>query len=237
MRVVQSCRGPFWVHDLDQLGQQLEAQTWWDQHLQPTIDAVAAAHPNGIAIDLGANVGWFTTYFAEKFAGVLAVEAHPATYELLSLNMDQRPETRAVTVAFCCAAFDVPTRMRWARGDEIGWPYDPSNLGTTPNASSVGLIADLDGDVDARPVDSLLSRTTDVALIKVDVQGADLRALKGLRHTIARDRPTILFEYEQGASLWHGDTWLDYEAFFAARDYVVSHIHASDWLAVPKEQA
>jgi FkbM family methyltransferase len=232
MRLVESCRGPFWVWDQDHQGQQLEAKTWWDQHLQPAIDRVAFAHGDGWAIDLGASVGWFTTYFAEKFQRVIAVEAHPGTFVLLERNVFELRGLRNAEL-HNLAAFDRSAPMAWVSDAQIGWPI-PMDLNLTPNASSVALEVRGGGSIPAVAMDSLFWTGDPVVLIKVDVQGCDLRALYGLSDTIARCRPTILFEFEEAASSWHGDTWEDYLAFFAARDYEVSHIHALDYLAVPR---
>lgn len=82
------------------------------------------------------------------------------------------------------------------------------------------------------PVDVLLARCTPrprVTCLKVDCQGADLRALKGLHETIVRDRPIIIFEYEMGASLWHRDTWQDYEVFFIEHHYQITRIREDLW--------
>jgi len=88
------------------------------------------------------------------------------------------------------------------------------------------------------PVDTLLTKITPhyrVTCIKVDCQGADLKALQGLQHTIDRDRPLIIFEYEMGASLWHSDTWQDYEEFFALHQYQITRIQRDlfDYVARP----
>ena len=42
-----------------------------DQQIQPAIDS---ADVTGAALDLGANIGWFTVYMARRFAKVLAWE-------------------------------------------------------------------------------------------------------------------------------------------------------------------
>src|SRR5213075_2465556 len=50
-----------------------------------------------------------------------------------------------------------------------------------------------DGAVHARPLDDVLADVTP-DLIKLDVEGADLHALRGMRETLARAKPTLFIE-------------------------------------------
>src|SRR5205823_185686 len=50
-----------------------------------------------------------------------------------------------------------------------------------------------DGTVDGRPLDAVLGGITP-DLVKLDVEGADLRALRGMAGTLARCRPKLLIE-------------------------------------------
>jgi len=216
MRQVNTVQGSFWVFDQDQLGQVIASGAFWDQPLCPIMDEVAAAKPNSWALDLGAGIGWFTRYLAQRFASVCAVEAHPQTSQLLMLNTREAPNVQWVL----CAAYDRETELTLAPGSTVGWPV-PTDLNETPNAFSVlGF-----------PIDRCLLPDCPVSLIKADVQGCELRALQGLTYTITRCRPVILFEYEMGPSLWQGDTWQDYLEFFGMQQYDL------EFLGLPKELA
>jgi hypothetical protein len=95
------------------------------------------------------------------------------------------------------------------------------------------------GDVRAVALDDMALEN--VALIKVDTQGADLRVLQGARETIRRFRPTVLFEWERDLGQQHGTRLEDYHAFFAALDYRVDVLHETsperqaDLVAYPRE--
>jgi FkbM family methyltransferase len=237
MKQVETLEGSFWVWDQDHQGQVIEAQGWWDGHLKPFIDEVASKER--WAIDVGASIGWFTRYFAKKFRGVVAVEAHPGTYKILEMNTEGRGVVLLQGAAYDGRVLDlVQAPDSW-----LGWTSgDPEHC---PNTSSLAFVrsADLTGNgtskVRTRTVhlDSAIDSILPVGLIKLDTQGCDLRALFGLSQTIALHRPRIIFEFERAAASWHGDTWEDYAGFFAERDYSIRHVREDvvDWVADPKE--
>lgn len=230
-RLVQTCQGPFHVWSQDQVGHVIgDGTTFWDWQLRPAIDAAAARQPEGWAIDLGAAFGWFTVYLAERFAHVLAVEASPETFQILQQNL--RDHALSNVQAINWVAYDVRQDFTLVSDAMIGWPIHP--LDEEPNASSIAFWP-TDRGIHGGPLDPFVLPWP-VALIKVDVQGCDLRAMKGLTQTIDRCRPTILFEYESGPSLWHGDTWDDYCDFLRSHRYRWTELPASNYWAEPEER-
>jgi FkbM family methyltransferase len=55
-------------------------------------------------------------------------------------------------------------------------------------------------------LDDLLPPDRPVALLKIDVEGAELQALRGALGTIRRWRPTVIFEYEPLTAAAYGTT-------------------------------
>lgn len=236
-RLVTTPWGAFRGFDQDLVSHILTTGVFWDQQIQPFLDE---GDPQGWALDLGANIGWFTVYLARRYMHVLAVEAHPTTFRLLEENVRANGLEEKVTCLHV-AAYDKATQLKLAPGAWHGWPIaDDLDLDQVPNAASLAFIPATAVEawvqwgsalsVPALPLDEIMALGQHrVTLIKVDCQGCDLRALVGLQQTIAQDRPLIVFEFEQGASAWHGDTWADYEQFFAARDYSVTRIREDLW--------
>jgi len=221
--------GVFSTYDHDTVQQAIMKGEFWDQQIQPFL---AEADPSGWMLDLGANIGWFTVYGAKRFTGVIAFEAHPETFGYLRRNLvDNQVDTKVW--AFNLAAYDRTTRLTLAPDEFVGWPVpNPLTLEGCPHPASIAFVPTLHGDrfsVQAAPVDIFVPPWMTVTCIKVDVQGCDLRALVGLTQTIRRCRPLIIFEYEGGASQWHGDTWEKYLQFFASHNYQVTRIREDLW--------
>ena len=63
-----------------------------------------------------------------------------------------------------------------------------------------------------------------VDLIKVDIQGSDLNAMKGAVNTIARFRPVIIFEYESLFNEQFKVDWQDYQIFIDEIGYQITHV-------------
>jgi hypothetical protein len=58
--------------------------------------------------------------------------------------------------------------------------------------------------VEQKRLDSVISEDLDIDLIKVDVEGAELFALRGATRLLARCRPTLLFESTlSGLEVWN----------------------------------
>lgn len=223
----------------DIVGHALETGVVWDQQIQATLER---SDPAGWAIDLGANIGFWTIWLARRHPHVIAVEAHPSTYQLLLDNLHANGVMDRVE-PYQCAAYDRPTEMALAPPEWVGWPIpDELNLDTCTYGSSVAFLPAAQVQkpalVQARPIDDLIPADVHVSVIKCDVQGCDLRALMGLERTITRCRPIICYEVETGASVWHGDDLAAHEAWFKKLGYRVEVIQVGLWdfAAIPEER-
>lgn len=133
----------------------------------------------GSAADIGANIGNHAVYFSERFTRVVCFEANPIVFDVLAVNAKM--------------AGNIVVRYT-ALSDHVGegeLRFDPANLGSgslfDPGPSSVG-------KVPLTMLDSYADELSDLRLIKVDVQGAELSVLTGGRELIQRAMPLILFE-------------------------------------------
>jgi FkbM family methyltransferase len=91
-------------------------------------------------------------------------------------------------------------------------------------ACSLSLFEDLEGDVEAKTLDSFCLEKVD--LIKSDCEGNDANVLKGGAETIAKYRPKIIFE--------HGGNESDFVVFFKELSYDVVEVAGKNFLATPR---
>lgn len=136
----------------------------------------------GSVIDAGANIGNHSVFFSKYFAHVYAFEPNPRTFQLLAINAQ-------------LASNVTPFNLGLSDGNRA------AVLNTYKANIGASRITDQPGEGDGqRPIevatlDSMLDQfQRPVGLIKMDVEGHELRVLKGAKNLIERDRPLVLFE-------------------------------------------
>lgn len=155
---------------------------WYERHLMALLPHVLP--PDGVAIDVGANAGVVALAMARiaPDGRVVAFEAAPANADRLAANI-ARTHTRNVEVERV-AVFDRTTELRLTFSDD---------------ASGGASVADDAGGgvpVPAVSLDEWADRADPprVDLIKIDVEGSELRVLRGARRLLERHLPTLLLE-------------------------------------------
>lgn len=124
------------------------------------------------AIQAGGNMGAFPWKMAQKFSKVITAEPDPECFRCLDLNVMEHNVIK-LNVAFGEKPGKVS--MSYPQADNLGAQF------VVPG-----------GDIDAVTIDSLC--VMDCDLIYLDVEGAELSALKGAAATIAMSKPLIVVE-------------------------------------------
>lgn len=159
---------------------------------------ICAVLPEGAAfVDVGASFGIHSlgVSLARPDVRVFAFEANPSSFELLSRSIELNGLQERVT-PFNVALSD--------RAEEVSFVSNDENSGDSFIARSP---SGRDGRVSrirSFPLDELepfwsrlrMSGCV-VGCIKIDVQGAEILVLDGMRSLLARDRPAIVIECEQ----------------------------------------
>jgi FkbM family methyltransferase len=139
-------------------------------------------------LDVGAHHGAWTLALADMVgpAGlVVALEPFPETFEILSENV--RSNDLQNIVCLDVAALEEPLACRMETGGT-------GHSGLTRITTTGG------GHISARTLDDV-RREIDrrVSFVKLDIEGAELRALLGARRILAEDRPTFVCEISDTA--------------------------------------
>lgn len=156
------------------------------------LKARQAGFAKGVALDVGANIGNHSVFMARYFARVFSVEPNPTALALLRCNLALAGAHNAQVLPVGLA--DAPGTLEF-RQNESG------NLGGSGFAFT-GLQA-------GRAISCSVVRGDDVLtpellggpllLVKIDIEGAELAALKGLSGTLVREQPLVLFESNRAA--------------------------------------
>lgn len=144
-------------------------------------------------LDVGANIGIFTL-LAAKGAGpsarILAFEPVPSTFAQLKKNVELNHSANVECLP--AAAWDSVTRLRMACDDPLGHCgiYGVDVRGREGSEVEVDALT-LDGVAEAHQLSK-------VDAIKLDIEGAELRALRGATGLLRRDKPKLLLEVDSG---------------------------------------
>lgn len=138
---------------------------------------------DGVMLDVGAHVGHWSLRLAAKASHIYAVEANPATASTLRRNLALN-DVGNVTVVEMAAWDETTTLDLWDPAGQL----DGGSTRVLPSTNGHGVPA---GRLDAVPMLANLER---LDLIKLDVEGADIRALDGMAGILAKHRPVMFIE-------------------------------------------
>jgi FkbM family methyltransferase len=166
-----------------------------------------AVTPGSICIDAGANSGIFSLIMARK-AGpdgrVYAFEPFPRAFHLLRRNTHANHLEDSI-FAFPMALGDRAgtVKMYFPAGAEL------NNFGTMFIPKDPDLPITRNQVFDTVPVeqvraDDILPTGDKVSVIKMDVEGAEVAALDGMRRIMKKGRPTVFVEFNPGCLLAQG---------------------------------
>jgi len=80
--------------------------------------------------------------------------------------------------------------------------------------------------VQTERLDTLIPSDIRIDLIKIDVEGAELRVLEGASRIIEKDHPVVIFEHGVGASEYYGSSPAKLFDFFQSRSMKISNLGA-----------
>jgi FkbM family methyltransferase len=172
--------------------------------------------PDKIAVDVGANVGLFTSVLARRSKKVIAFEPNPACARHLSQVMPRNCEI----VAKAVSDKDGTTTLRVPVSQGIAMDALSTIEAANRFDTEIRATAFVTYTVETVTLDQVFlapSRSADrVAFINIDAEGHEFAALKGGEGSIALHRPVLLIEleYRHGAAVAELFDWL------RARHYV-----------------
>ena len=156
--------------------------------------------PDGLCIDVGACIGNHSIYFGGPLGrDVLAFEPNPKAFEILTANIRLNALEDRIT-PFSYAIGAEATEAQLVEGLE-------DNLG----AASLKQMST--GDIRVVTLDEILPPEAAVALIKIDVEGWELKVLKGAKRCLETARPLV------AAEAMTSDAMRANTAFLSALDY------------------
>jgi FkbM family methyltransferase len=164
----------------------------------------AILQPGMNALDVGANIGYFTLLMARQVgpAGrVLAIEAEPENFRYLRANVELNDLTNVELLPI--AAHRLAGMVAIVR--------NPENQG---GSRVLGEFSGQSWPVQAMRLDDVLDPDVPVDVVKIDIEGLDHAAVEGLSRTVRRWGPTLLVELNPANAEAGGDAPRDVLRFY-----------------------
>ena len=162
-------------------------------------------------VDVGAYLGNHSVYFSNYFKGVVSFEPNPYSYDLLKINTKQKKNIKIYN-------FGLSNK----NSTEDFYNYEFNHGGSsvikskkTPYTKHRAKFCSFDK----------LNFKKKIDLIKIDVEGNELNVLKGMKETIQKSSPIILFE-TQKKEIFNGTSAvinylksIEYNKFYSIENY------------------
>lgn len=210
--------GPYTLHGDDSNQThlcQLENGLNYEPHVRRVLERVKPR----LMLDIGANVGLHALSAASLGAVVHAFEASRYNHHLLLRNIKDNSLRDRI----------YPYRV--AIAERKGHVYHNDDF--TNITCRIGDSPDCHHVIDTASIDSF--GFDHVKLIKLDVEGFELFALRGMAELVERCHPTIIFEACSTHLAAHQQTLPDIFDWFEQRDYHLTDLTGNptitDWLA------
>ena len=179
--------------------------------------------PGMTVLDIGANLGYYT-WLASGLVGdqgsVFSFEPEPANYSLLLANIKKWNRHNIVP-------------LNKAVSEHVG--HATLQLSAKNGCHSLVAAVDPTGKVDVETVsiDALAEQRglQRLDFIKIDVEGAELPAFKGMRKTLERFSPAIVFELNPKFQSQAGYTTDELVGFFKDLGYSIAYLEDETELA------
>ena len=184
----------------DRLGQEILARGVYEGAvLEIFIEKLLHDHrstfASSLAIDVGANIGNHTLYFARFFGKVLAFEPNPVVADICKANVRLNKLANVEVLQLGLSDSNAVEEFHELQDDAIG----SSALGRHGQAGGAERHV-IKFPVDLRIGDEVVCQHAagmNVAFVKIDVEGHELWVLRGLENTLKSGDPVVLFELKR----------------------------------------
>jgi FkbM family methyltransferase len=145
----------------------------------------------GVFVDVGSNIGNHTLFFAMYCNPSLVISIEPVVsylrHQRRNLALNDLGSDQVITHAV--AVSDRPGTGKMVKGEP-----NPSPRARWAWHRGMHELREGAGATTVTTLDLLLPTVTDVTLIKMDIEGSELKALAGAAALLERERPTLFLE-------------------------------------------
>lgn len=181
-----------------------EQQLTFDDHEPGLKEIMGLAAGPGTFLDIGASDGKYAIQLAHLFTRTIALEPHPWIYETLLRNaLVSGARVSGVGTLW------VANLAAWESQERIRFLSDGARSRVDPNG---------DLEVSAVQADTWQGIAGGVRLVKIDVEGAEGKVLRGMRSILTIDKPLVVIEMHD--NLYGDEIRQEVELELECADYI-----------------
>ena len=182
---------------------------------------------NTAVLDIGANFGQMSIEFSKAVgpAGkVYSFEAQDVVFRLLQKNIEANK----------CTNVELINRAIWDKENITLYFPEPNMSGPAPYSGNYVTEAQKASPVQSVTIDSL-NIPEPISFMKIDIEGADIFALRGAQNTILKNKMPVIFEFSQHVQADFNTSFQDYVSFTESINYQFAEIVMEyNYLIIPK---
>ena len=159
------------------------------------LNKIESMNLTGTFVDVGSNIGNHTIFFS-KFCNtesVISIEIQPQIFKILENNIKINEIDNKCT----CLNIGVSNKNGYVKISNI----QENNIGRTK------IIDFKNGETYTETLDKIIGEKK-ISLIKIDIEGAEINAIKGATNIITKYKPVLILECQNEASFSEIDSFL-----------------------------
>ena len=197
--------GNMFVHTNDISGpaNSIRLKIKWEQWMSPIIEKYCSL--NTLSLDIGSHIGTHALQMAAHSQLVYAFEPNSHAFQTLKLNCSGRPNIKLFPFAVGNKTKQVPFKR-----------MSINSRSFVEHFSNVIYVQQI-------RIDDL--QLPKVGFIKIDIEGGEVSAFKGMRETLQRWKPIIVYEDHDGQNSLFLQT---------KHHYHIQRINTTNYVAIPK---
>ena len=213
----------------------------WEAHEPQTVEVFARwirKHPDGLVLDVGSSTGIFSAIALFTTPSVEVIAFDPDLSSLAAVRrMCQHVDRSRLQLVHCFAA-DVSSEQETIEvavrttAEALAGKRITGDVGTT---RYIALSSRVDNSVPTFRLDDLFDAKLLLqrpVMMKCDVEGAELRVLRGFEKSLRRARPSLILSIHPPALPEYGSSKEEVESFLQSLGYKIEIIaidHEEHW--------
>lgn len=174
--------------------------------------------PDWTCLDIGANIGYFTILMSRNCERVFAFEPDPYNYELLYVNKNWNDAKNVSIFNYAVTGYVGKVKLHECK-------FNRGMHRIYPSKWCEGKVT----EVDTIPLDNLkeLESIQKINFVKLDIEGAELGALRGMKKLLKKHTPILLIEFHPPTIQEYGHDPKDTYDFLKELGYSISLLATS----------